>query len=97
MVNIQASDSVLTVQNSYLIKSSKQIKQIIKQFKENFPEYSVCKVPSYLLLCEWLSHNLCYQLNIEKDRTKDVDFKAERTWYVDIVYYLIGTICNIFI
>lgn len=97
MINIQTSDSVLSVQNSYLINSSKQIKQIIKQFKEDFPKHSVCKVSSYLLLCEWLSHNLCYQLNIQRDRTKDVDFKSERTWYADVVYYIVGTICNIFI
>ena len=41
---------------------------------------------------EWAAHNLAYSLGIKRDKTKDVDLNFEQKWYVELMYFIVGTI-----
>ena len=42
--------------------------------------------------CEWATHNLLYSLGKYRSRTKDVDINFSHKWYVNLAYWLAGTI-----
>ena len=46
---------------------------------------------------EWACHNLCYALDIHRDRTKDVDLNFPLKWYVSAAYWVIGAIAMLII
>lgn len=77
-IKITITEDNLHIQNSYQIKNRRDMKNIIEQFKDNFPNHILNTVSTYLLVCEWATHNICYQLNILKDRTKDVDLNHKK-------------------
>lgn len=91
-MNIIVTTTNLHIEDSYQVKSKNEMKDIINKFKRDFPEHVLTKVPTYLLVAEWASHNLCYKLGIYKERTKDADLNIDKPYYMNIVYL----ICSLF-
>ena len=46
---------------------------------------------------EWAAHNLAYNLWINTEKTKDVDFEFEPKWYHNLLYWITGNIALLFI
>lgn len=58
---------------------------------------NVWKRSALSLMREWATHNLCYALDIHRDRTRDVDLNCEQLWYVRLAYNVIGAIALLLI
>ena len=68
-------DSDMSICNSYQIKSIQEINTLINlliEYENNDP--TIWQRSFKSMKNEWIIHNICYYLNIEKDRTKQVDF-----------------------
>ena len=87
---ISVSENNVNIKNSFKIKSKRDMYSIIKQIKCKYPENNITKVSDFLLVQEWATHNLCYNLNIYRERTKDVDLDYNKKWYYKIAYGIIG-------
>lgn len=46
---------------------------------------------------EWATHNLCYDWNIKREQTADVDLNYPQTFWEKVGYGLVGAIALIFI
>lgn len=79
IVDYRLSDNpVMRIYNSYQIISIKEmldIIDIINTYESEHP--SAWNRTTKTMLKEWLIHNICYYLNIQTDRTKEVDFDNE--------------------
>jgi hypothetical protein len=40
---------------------------------------------------EWAAHNLLWDLNIYRSRTKDIDLNYPQKWYVRLGYFILGS------
>ena len=60
-----------------------------KYFLSSFKVFS--QISTYLLTCEWASHNICYKLNIFPERTKHTDLNSDKPWWLNLVYLIIGS------
>lgn len=75
------------------IEDMLKILQIIKTYEEEFP--SKWNRSTKSMTIEWIIHNICYQLNIEQERTKTVDFdNKEETKYLNLINSLYEIISN---
>lgn len=89
-IDFGISENNVTIYNSYRIKRKSLIKHIIKSFKQEYPNHNVSKISTFLLVNEWATHNLFYNLGIYRNRTKDTDLNVGKKWYINIVYSIIG-------
>ena len=89
-LEISVSENNVNIKNSFKVKSKKDMYEIIKRIKENNPSNRIVNLSNFLLVQEWASHNLCYQLGLYKGRTRDVDLDANKPWYIKIVYGIFG-------
>lgn len=64
--------------------------KFIKVFKNKYPKHNVSQISTFLLICEWSTHNLLYKLNIYRNRTKDVDLNTDNKWYIKLAYILLS-------
>jgi hypothetical protein len=87
---ITTSLNNINIKNSYKVRGRKNIKNVICMLKEKFPENNINKQSTFLLTQEWAVHNLCYKLNIFRDRTKDVDLNYPKKWYIKFIYSILG-------
>ena len=88
MENVFVSDNNIQIKDSYLIKSRKEMKKILKQIEEEYPEHPTFTYPTYVLVAEWCTHNLLYSLGLYRNRTKDTDLDANKATK-DIIAYLL--------
>ena len=78
-----SNNPVIAINNSYQIISIKEIKAIIEVLQEYENKYpSNWDRTTKSMFNEWLIHNICYYLNIERNRTKEVDFDNDE----EIIY-----------
>ena len=49
------------------------------------------------MVLEWAAHNMLYNLNIQRERTKDVDLDYPQKWYYKVGYGICGVVALIFI
>lgn len=89
-LKISASKNNIHINNSYKINKRKDIKNVICMLKEKYPKNNINKQSTFLLTQEWAVHNLCYSLNIFRDRTKDVDLNYPKKWYIKFIYSILG-------
>lgn len=82
--------SNIHIPDSYKIKSRKEMKRILKQIQSEYPECNVFKRNIWSLCSEWRAHNRLYRLNIESNRTKNVDLNYPLKWYIELAYNIIG-------
>ena len=86
-VSILLLDDYVTIYNSYKIKKTSHMFDVIKWIKQyNKP---VTKQNTKILLVEWKSHNLLYWLNIKRDRTIHCDINVN-TWWEKIIYFILS-------
>ena len=78
------------INNSFKINSKKDMYSIIRKIKEKYPTNNINKTSDFMLVQEWATHNLCYNLKLFRDRTKDVDLDYTKKWYYKIAYAIIG-------
>lgn len=74
----------IKIYDSYKIKKIKDMKQIIDviyHYNNNFVFTSKLKRTELSMLLEWIIHNICYDLNINTDKTKDIDFNNNELKY----------------
>lgn len=68
------SDKVIHIQDSYKIKTKKEMTEILNSFREQYPENYILKTRSNSsLIREWKGHNFLYELRLFRSHTKDVD------------------------
>lgn len=90
-LSIHVTANCITIYNSYTVTSRKEMYKIINKFKTDYPDHNISKIPSYLLVCEWASHNICYKLNIFTERTKHTDLNCDNHWWLKLGYLIIGS------
>ena len=90
-LSISVNTDYITIYNSYTVTSRKEMYRIINNFKTDFPSHNVAQISSYLLVCEWASHNICYKLNIFRERTKHADLNCDNPWWLKLGYLIVGS------
>jgi hypothetical protein len=90
-LSIYVAINYITIHNSYTVTSRKEIYKIINKFKTDYPNHNVSQISSYLLMCEWASHNICYKLNILSENTKHVDLNCDNPWWLKLGYLIVGS------
>lgn len=64
--------------DSYKIKTIKNMKCVINSIRQKCDNSNIIhKRSMYSLINEWRSHNLLYDLHIQRDKTKDVNLNNE--------------------
>ena len=89
-LEISVSENNIHINNSFKVKSKKDMYHIIQKIKEKYPENNINKISDFSLIQEWAVHNLCYKLNLFKNRTKDVDLNVDKPCYITLLYNIIG-------
>ena len=83
-------EGVVTICGSYRYTTRKEQDGVCKAIVADVDCPEVLKERGWKSLCnEWRAHNLMYQLGIQRERTKDVDFDNEPMWR-RIVYTLMS-------
>ena len=62
----------------------------MKEVLEKINEYRNGNTSIWYQLCEWKTHNLLYDLDYEKDRTKDYDINDDISVWEKIVFVLLS-------
>lgn len=79
------------IRDSYLVKSRKDMKNILNQIRlPNFSDYACDKRSIKSMIREWRGHNLLYSLGLWKARTKDVDLNYPQGWYEKVGYFILS-------
>lgn len=89
--------NVTSIENSFQIRSIKEMKTIINTAKaiskgrhRRYKEYAIHVRTMFGMICEWRSHNLLYSLGIKRASTKDVDLELHPKWYYKIGYFILS-------
>ena len=90
MLDVLVSENNIHIYDSYLISSRKEMKEQISDIKSWYPSHPIFDIPEYILIAEWCSHNLLYNLGLFQYRTKDVDLNYNKSWIEKIVYVLVS-------
>lgn len=91
-----ATPNNIHIVDSYAIPKA-HYERSLAQIENEHPECEVFKRGYPSLKREWATHTLLYDLNIQRERTKDVDLDYPQKWYYRIGYAVIGTIALIFV
>lgn len=77
--------------NSYLLSTTKAIKEEVEWIKENRKArgYKVNRTTNSYVR-EWKGHNRLYKWNIRRSHTKDVDLNEEQNLFEKIIWLIIG-------
>lgn len=86
-VEVVLSDNVATIINSYKIKKLSHMIDVVKWLKSY--DEPVTQQSIFIMVSEWRAHNLLYWLNIEKDRTANVDIDIN-AWWMKLSYAIIS-------
>ena len=81
------SNNNATIFNSYKIKRYKHMKEVLECI-DVYREKSC--LPIWYQICEWKTHNLLYDLNIKRDRTKDFDINDDISIWGKIGFVLLS-------
>lgn len=96
-INYTVSTNNINIKDSYLV-SKKNFKEILNTIKSEYPDNIVFKnrkIKSMML--EWATHNFCYKINFERNRTKDVDLNYPQEKKVNILYNIVGILVWLFV
>lgn len=86
---IHVSDDNIRIENSYTARSRKEIREVLGYIKYYYPGHLTFKNNSdRVLVAEWCVHNLLYNLNVLRSRTKDVDLNSNKTKLEKIAYLI---------
>lgn len=90
------NDDNIHMIDSYKI-SKYEFKDILNRMRSKFTNNVLKNRSNYSLICEWSIHNLLYNFNIYKSRTKDTDLNHPQPLYIKIIYNIFGPIAWLFI
>lgn len=90
ILRVSASENNIHIENSYRVKRSSDMKNIIYIIRDTFKDLDINKRSIGSIINEWRVHNLLYSLNIYRDRTKDVDLEYPQSWYIKVLYTLLS-------
>lgn len=76
----------VTIYDSYKITRRKHMKEIL----ERVNQHRDGNTSIWYQLCEWKTHNLLYELNIERSRTKDYDINDDISIWEKIGFVLLS-------
>lgn len=89
--------NVTTIENSFQIRSIKEMKHVInsaraisKNHHKKYKEYAIHVRTMFSMICEWRAHNLLWSLGIKRERTKTVDLELKVKWYYKIGYFILS-------
>ena len=89
--------NVTSIENSFQIRSIKEMKTVINTAKaiskgrhKRYKEYAIHVRTMFGMICEWRSHNLLYSLGIKRASTKHVDLELHPKWYYKIGYFILS-------
>lgn len=89
--------NVTTIENSFQIRSIKEMKHVInsaraisKRHHKKYKEYAIYVRTMFGMICEWRAHNLLHSLDIKRERTKTVDLELNVRWYYKIGYFILS-------
>ena len=92
-INYIITDNVLSIIDSYKVKSLKQMINFLKDLRNQYPSKPksmiIFKRSLFSMINEWRVHNLLYTLNYQTHRTKSVDIDDEPI-YRKILYTLLS-------
>ena len=90
-MTIYVTDNNIHIVNSYLIKKRSDMQLVLTYLRCMYHENKVLKHRSNeSMLNEWCSHNLLYNLNIQRDRTADVDLDYPQKLVYKIAYWILA-------
>ena len=100
--NVKMPEYQAVVGNIHILDSYKVSKHdfgtILRKISEDNP---LCLVPKnrsiFSLKMEWTAHNFLYRINVERDRTRDVDLNWPMSWLVELIYKVFGVLVWLFI
>jgi len=73
-VDVVDFGTAVQVVNSYKITDDEEKNKILDEMLDKFPRLARCRTKRSLLI-EWKAHNILFQRNYHRARTKDVDFE----------------------
>lgn len=89
--------NVTSIENSFQIRSIKEMKTVINTAKAiskgRYKRYKECAIhvrTMFSMICEWRAHNLLYSLGIKRASTKHVDLELHPKWYYKIGYFILS-------
>lgn len=89
--------NVTTIENSFQIRSIKEMKlvinsarDILKKHAKVHNRYAIYTRTIFGMICEWRTHNLLHSLDIKRERTKTVDLELNVKWYYKIGYFILS-------
>ena len=83
------TDNNIHVFNSYLITDDRTKIVFINHLLETYETFAKMRNLKSLLK-EWKAHNICYQHNWWRDRTRDVDFEFKQKVFHKIAFWFIN-------
>ena len=93
---LMITNNNIHIQDSF--KYSKYTMRLVLQaYKDQFKDYDVFKRGITSMVLEWATHNMLYNLNIQRERTKDVDLDYPQKWYYKVGYSICGVVALMFI
>lgn len=96
LYNYQFTANNLHIENSCKVRK-RYFQGSLEWIEEKHPDLDVWKRTKSSLRCEWAAHNLCYALDIHRDRTKDIDLNYPQKWYVRLAYDIVGALALLII
>lgn len=79
----------LHIKYSHQVHSRSNMVEILNYFKKLYPDHPVSKISNLILVQEWCTHNLCYDLGIAEERTESADLNV-KPWYYNAMYVILG-------
>jgi len=90
-----ATDNVHIVDSCTI--SKRDFGKVFKLLREKHPDCQVWQRSDGSLSREWAVHNACYDWNIRRSQTADVDLNYPQSFWEKLGYGVIGSIALIFI
>lgn len=79
----------LHIKYSHQVHDRSDMIEILNYFKKLYPDHPVSKISNLILVQEWCTHNLCYDLGIAEERTGSTDLNV-KPWYYNTMYVILG-------
>lgn len=96
-VEFSVSTNNVQILNSYKVPK-KYFKRILNEIKSRYSDNNVFKNRKIQsMMFEWATHNFCYKINYQRQRTKDVDLNYPQNKMTNIAYNVIGCLVWLFV
>lgn len=85
------TDNNINIKDSYLYPK-KMFSIVFNTLRKDHPNNNVLLHRTDKSMArEWAAHNLLWDLNIYRSRTKDIDLNYPQKWYVRLGYFILGS------